>query len=119
MRRYRRERGVVPLGSDEHRAKVSAAITEHWKGRERKDQRGENNPSWKGDGVGWNGIHWWLRRHHPKAGTCEECGRLGKTDWAFLHHPEPYTRVLSDYAELCRSCHVRFDRGYLTLRGTT
>ena len=45
MREYRRKRGVVPLGSDEHRAKVSASITEHWKGRDRIDQSGEKNPN--------------------------------------------------------------------------
>lgn len=54
-------------------------------------------------------VHRWLVVHHPKAGTCEECGREGKTDYAFQRHPEPYTRDREDYRELCRSCHFRLD----------
>jgi len=110
MRRYRRERGVVPLGSDEQRAKVSAAIAEHWKTRPRRGLAGDKNPNWRGDGVGWSALHKWLRRNHPKRGVCSECDKKGKTDWAFLRHPEPYTRNANDYRELCRSCHIKFDR---------
>jgi hypothetical protein len=109
MREYRRKRGVVPRGSPEHREKVSAGITEHWKTRERRAQSGEKNTAWKGDNVGWNAIHWWLRRNFPKERKCEECGIEGKTDYAFLHHPRPYTRVREDYRELCRRCHLAFD----------
>jgi hypothetical protein len=108
--RRNRAKGRAPSGSEEARANISAAAKEGWKKRKRIDQRGELNPNWKGDTVGWNGIHWWLRRNLPKAGCCEECGKKGKTDYAFRHHPEPYTRIRDDYAELCRSCHIRFDR---------
>lgn len=56
-----------------------------------------------------NTIHSWLNRHYPRAGVCECCGATRKTDYSFKHHPQPHTRDRSDYAELCRSCHVRFD----------
>ena len=59
--------------------------------------------------AGRGAIHRWLRKHHPKAGKCDECGREGKTDYAFQRHPEPYTRAIADYRELCRSCHSRLD----------
>lgn len=54
-------------------------------------------------------LHQWLVKHHPKAGHCEECGREGKTDYAFKHHPAPHTRDIADYRELCRSCHFKLD----------
>lgn len=54
-------------------------------------------------------IHQWLVKHHPKSGRCEQCGSEGKTDYAFQHHPKPYTRDRSDYRELCRSCHFKAD----------
>jgi len=57
----------------------------------------------------------WLGRHYPKTGICEECGsNVGVkyprgTHYAFLRHPEPYTRDRADYAELCPRCHKRKD----------
>lgn len=63
-----------------------------------------------GTGVtGERAIHTVLERNHPKTGICEECGKAGKTDYAFKCHPEPHTRDRDDYRELCRSCHRYFD----------
>ncbi len=60
-------------------------------------------------------IHVVLIRDHPKTGVCEECsanvgtnGTAG-THYAFLRHPEPYTRDRADYRDLCPTCHKRFD----------
>lgn len=71
-------------------------------------KRGERNPNWKAS-SGLNETHTALRRAHPKRGRCEQCGREGRTDYAFLRHPEPYTRERADYVELCRSCHTAYD----------
>jgi hypothetical protein len=73
-------------------------------------KRGAANIAWRGDAAASNGIHTWIRRNWAKARVCEECGAKGKTDWAFLRHPAPHTRERGDYRELCRSCHLRFDR---------
>jgi hypothetical protein len=71
--------------------------------------RGENSPHWRGDEVSYYGIHVWLQKHHPKSGVCSECGEAKRTEWAFLRHPEPHTREISDYREMCRQCHARLD----------
>lgn len=63
--------------------------------------------------AGVGSIHKWLRQNFPKTGRCEKCGREGKTDYAFLRHPESYTRDIADYRELCRSCHFKFDEPFL------
>lgn len=94
-----------------HNSRLSSNFT-------RRDQTRERNSGWLGDNASGNGIHTWLRKNFPKAGACSNCGTKGKTDRAFLRHPEPYTRDTSDYAELCRSCHIRFDRGSLKLAVT-
>lgn len=74
------------------------------------NQLGENNSGWKGDRVKYVSVHVWLLRHYPKTGSCEFCGKVGKTDHAYKHNPEPYTHNREDYLELCRGCHVRFDK---------
>jgi hypothetical protein len=49
-----------------------------------------------------------VERHHPKTGICEQCGKLGDTDYAKIEGRE-YTRNREDYQELCRKCHVNYD----------
>lgn len=80
-----------------------------WKDKPRPWLRGKRNPStWKVNPSSGT-LHTFIKRHHPKTGSCERCGKKGKTDYAFLRHPLPYTRDRADYAEMCRSCHVKFD----------
>lgn len=71
--------------------------------------RGANHHQWRGDEPGEQAAHLWLGRNYEKRRKCDQCSRLGKTDFAFLHHPAPYTRNRDDYIELCRSCHKRMD----------
>jgi len=54
-------------------------------------------------------VHTWLTKHHPKMGVCENCERWARTDWAYLNHPNPHTRIRADYLELCRKCHRQMD----------
>lgn len=91
----KRARGVAAFGSAEHRASLA--------------QWGAENSQWKGESATSTRVHDWLRRNYPKSGVCEECGKEGKTDYAFRHHPEKYTRNREDYRELCRPCHLAFD----------
>lgn len=65
--------------------------------------RGPRNPNWRGDDATYSAIHWYLRRY-KKWGTCWNCGREGeRTQWANVSGK--YKRELSDYVELCPSCH--------------
>ena len=69
-------------------------------------------PWFKGDQAGYRAIHTYLRKHFPKAGACEECGKEGRTDYALIRGRE-YSRKREDYRELCRRCHVLYDElGY-------
>jgi len=52
----------------------------------------------------------WLIRHYPKSGRCEQCREEGRTQYAFLRHPEKHTRDRDDYIELCDPCHRAMDK---------
>ena len=55
----------------------------------------EKNGMWKGDDVGYNAIHAWIRRRLPQPPNCERCNKeIEKLDLAnisqqylmFYHH---------------------------------
>lgn len=69
----------------------------------------ENSPRWKGDEVGYWGIHSWIKRNYGKASKCEICGVLGakRYEWASKNHV--YTRDISEWTQVCTSCHRKID----------
>ena len=70
---------------------------------------GSNSGQWRGDEVGYSGIHRWLQKHYPKTGTCDECKKRTRTEFALIHG-HAYSRNREDYLELCRQCHARYDQ---------
>lgn len=69
---------------------------------------GEKHPEYKGDEVGYSGLHWWIRRHFGKAFFCsnkpnEHAGR--KYEWANISGE--YKRDISDWQQLCHSCNLK------------
>lgn len=77
---------------------------------------GANNHNWKGDEVGYSALHDWLRRILGTPKRCENCGttRHSKYEWANLSGK--YKRDVSDWARLCKMCHVLIDN---SARGLT
>lgn len=62
---------------------------------------------WKGDKVGYRGLHRWVAQNYGKPSTCENCL---KTDlfghlihWANVSGN--YLRDREDWVRLCASCH--------------
>lgn len=74
--------------------------------------KGSNNPSWKGDKVGYHGLHKWVQSVLGKPCQCEFCGTEGltkqKIHWA--NKSGDYKRVKSDWLRLCAGCHLKYDR---------
>jgi len=69
----------------------------------------EEHPRWKGLDASYAAIHMWVRRHKQMTGTCTHCEEeRRRTEWANVSGE--YLRDLDDYIELCKSCHVKFDR---------
>jgi hypothetical protein len=75
----------------------------------RDEPKGKDSPYWKGDQVGYQELHRWVRRSKTKTGTCEHCGENRKTQWANKSHE--YKRDLDDWLELCQPCHGKYDSG--------
>lgn len=76
------------------------------------DQNGEKNSQWKGDSVGYPGLHAWVRKTLGTPQKCEDCGttRASRFEWANKSHE--YKREINDWMRLCPSCHHKYDRAY-------
>lgn len=71
----------------------------------------ENSCHWKGDNIGYHGIHQWVKKNLGKPETCNCCGKTGligrKIGWANKDHK--YRRNLEDWIRLCTPCHRKYD----------
>jgi hypothetical protein len=77
-------------------------------GRKKIEQSGDKNKNWKGNKVGYRGLHYWIIRNKPKSMFCEKCGKVtNKLDASSINHT--YKRDISEWRWLCRKCHKRED----------
>jgi len=66
----------------------------------------EASSSWKGDDVGYPGLHAWVQKERPRTGICQHCGAAGgRTHNANISGE--YRRDLDDFIEVCGKCHYR------------
>lgn len=75
----------------------------------KRDQRGDKNHQWKGDGASYTAFHFRVEREFGKPMECEVCGTCDENktyDWANLSGR--YEDV-TDYKRMCRSCHWKYD----------
>jgi hypothetical protein len=68
---------------------------------------GEIPHNFKGDQVGYDALHDWVRRHKGKPTECEFCKSKRKVQWA--NKSWLYKRELDDWLELCYWCHREYD----------
>jgi hypothetical protein len=71
-------------------------------------QKGNIPHNFKGGKVGYNALHSWVRRYKGKATCCEKCQSTSNVQWA--NKSWEYKRDLDDWLELCRKCHIEYDR---------
>ncbi len=74
---------------------------------------GKNNPLWKGDKVGYQALHDWIRSHLPEPSFCQICNTVSPYDVANISGK--YLRDLTDWQWLCRKCHMISDDRILNL----
>lgn len=112
--------------SEEHNHKISLAL----KGKAKSDahrhslseaailrlKNPEANPNFRGDDVGYVGIHIWLRKTFGYPIQCEMCGKKGERIngkwnlvWALKSGYE-YRRVKDNFFHLCNKCHRNYDK---------
>lgn len=79
------------------------------KGKKLPQFSGKNSPFWKGDKVGYQGVHHWINKEFGKPSQCDKClTKNGIIEWA--NKTEEYKRDRSDWVRLCRGCHFKFDK---------
>lgn len=80
----------------------------------------EHKFNWKGDKVGYGGLHQWIGRKLGKPKKCEDCGTIKAKMYNWANISGEYKRDLKDWKRLCRKCHHRFDdiskRAWITKR---
>lgn len=85
--------------SEEHRKKIGLS------------KEGNKNYCWKGDNVGYQALHGWVKKVLGKPTTCEYCGKTGLTgyqiNWA--NKSGLYLRNVNDWLRLCYHCHRKYD----------
>ncbi len=71
--------------------------------------------NYKGDKVGYKGVHQWLIKVYSNPPKCEICGKLGERikfkwniDWALIKGKN-YERKRENFWGLCHLCHMRYD----------
>ena len=69
----------------------------------------EKNINWKGDNVGYFGLHKWIELELGKSKDkeCVYCGNNKNLQWANVSWE--YKRQLDDWIPLCYWCHRKYD----------
>jgi len=72
---------------------------------------GENHPNWKGDNVGYGGVHDWIREKYGTPSLCDKCGDTNSKRYEWANITGEYTRDRKNWQRLCVKCHRRLDLG--------
>lgn len=68
------------------------------------------HPRWKGDDVGYFGVHDWMTKYYGQPIGCEVCNlddKNRKYNWANLSGD--YKRKREDFKRMCVPCHRKYD----------
>ena len=71
--------------------------------------KGNKNPAWKGNMVGYTALHDWVKVRLAKPLACNHCGKIKALNLANKSHK--YKRSLNDWLWLCSKCHGNYDSG--------
>src|SRR3990167_9733602 len=88
--------------------------------------KGEKSNWWKGDKVGYGGLHCYIKKMFGKPIKCDYCGiknknviykknnkleKRSKIQWA--NKSGKYLRNRNDWLQLCPKCHAKYDKRWL------
>jgi hypothetical protein len=68
--------------------------------------RDDKNGRWRGNEVGYNALHTYIKRRLPKTKLCQICLKVPPQALACIGE---YNRDLKNWAWYCHSCHLSFD----------
>lgn len=82
------------------------------KSHQRVYQSGENHHNWKGDNVGYFGVHSWVEKVAGKPQKCQQCGCTDAPKFHWHNINGQYRRDLSDWQRLCTKCHAHVHKAW-------
>lgn len=77
--------------------------------RDLKGKTGKKSPAWKGNRVGYRGIHKWVEKELGKPMFCSNCDNKNEKMYHWANISKEYKRDINDWLRLCPYCHKRFD----------
>lgn len=87
-------------------------ISDALRNKKYPERQEKNSIHWKGNNVGYGGLHYWVYKWLGKPDTCEHCGKIGlsgkQIHWA--NKSGNYLRDKNDWIRLCVSCHKKYDK---------
>lgn len=75
-------------------------------------QKDNKSARWKGDDVGYSGVHIWVYKEKGKANRCEFADDTCSSFFEWSNISQLYRRNIDDWRQLCRSHHSRYDHFY-------
>jgi hypothetical protein len=96
--------------SKSHKENISKSLKGDKRLATNKGKFGVEHSAWKGDDVGYGGVHMWLYKNKKRVGICKSCGIVCKKS-EFHNISGEHRRDVNDYIELCNSCHKLTRRG--------
>src|SRR3990167_6831981 len=101
-------RGVSLIGKRlSPKTEFKKGMKSYNKGQKLPNITGERNVMWKGNKVGYHGLHKWIYRQKGKPIKCMVCGKTKNIQWANKSHK--YFRDVTDFIEMCARCHKSYD----------
>jgi hypothetical protein len=71
--------------------------------------KGKNVYSYKGDDVGYYGLHNWVKKELGSPRYCEHCKSTKEKAYHWSNISGKYLRRTFDWQRLCVSCHSKYD----------
>lgn len=105
-------KGQKPFLGKTHTPEVRARISAAKMGKANPafGKTEERSSRWKGDAVGYAGVHDWMTAQYGQPKHCEDCGTTNprrRYEWANISGE--YRRDRADFKRLCKRCHNIFD----------
>ena len=74
---------------------------------------GKDHPAYKGEAVGYWGLHKWVQKELGIPSICEICNTKISKRYEWANISNNYLRDLDDWMRLCKPCHIAYDKLFL------
>ena len=73
---------------------------------------GIKNPNYKGQNIGKQMVHVWIKQKYGKPKYCEICKIKSAKSYHWANKNHMYKRLKNNWFRLCHSCHFKYDIKY-------